>query len=386
MDSHKSFPTRIVLMMFYLLLCCKVSYAKGTDSAFVPMPVTIFEDNFQSDPIGAFPKHWWISYFDSAKYKKFSRVRYVRGRKALVIDSVRARGYMGGSKGQSGLGQIGPKMASIQYLPDNFTLEFDFALCQQPQQMQIVFSDTNADYTSADWVFEIFVYQNKHHNYHYEVIRNAGITYDIYETGEVGDTPIQSYINLDTFNYNGWNHLALSCKGRRVTCYLDGKKVFITPVFDRNPRSFVFGYDAADSIAYTNFRIATDNNSEANFNRLLAENKFTTHAILFDVNKADIKPESTAFVKQLAEWLKANPTIKLEIDGHTDSDGGAAANKLLSQKRADAVKQLLVSFGISESRLTTKGYGDTKPIKPNTTSEGKAENRRVEFIKITSVR
>jgi len=121
--------------------------------------------------------------------------------------------------------------------------------------------------------------------------------------------------------------------------------------------------------------------SKPEFNKILTDNKFVTHAIHFDVKKSTIRPESIEFIKQLAAWLKTNPSIKLEIDGHTDSDGEATANLKLSQARADEVKKQLVAQGIATNRLTTQGFGATKPIAPNTTPEGKANNRRVEFIK-----
>ena len=132
-------------------------------------------------------------------------------------------------------------------------------------------------------------------------------------------------------------------------------------------------------MAYKKFILAT--NETTNFNQLLTDNKFVTHAILFDINKSSIKQESLDFIKQLAIWLKKNTMIKLEIDGHTDNDGSATANIILSQNRADEVKKQLIVSGIDATRLTTKGYGATKPIKPNTTPEDKAENRRVEFVK-----
>ena len=81
--------------------------------------------------------------------------------------------------------------------------------------------------------------------------------------------------------------------------------------------------------------------------------------------------------------LKAHADLKLMIEGHTDNVGAAAANQTLSEQRAAAVKQFLVStYGIDAARLQTKGYGSSKPISPNTTPEGRQNNRRVELVKL----
>jgi outer membrane protein OmpA-like peptidoglycan-associated protein len=82
--------------------------------------------------------------------------------------------------------------------------------------------------------------------------------------------------------------------------------------------------------------------------------------------------------------MNAHPELKFEVSGHTDSDGNDASNLNLSTERAIVVKNKLISLGISGDRLTTKGYGETNPISDNTTAEGKANNRRVEFLKINS--
>jgi OOP family OmpA-OmpF porin len=80
--------------------------------------------------------------------------------------------------------------------------------------------------------------------------------------------------------------------------------------------------------------------------------------------------------------MKDHPDFKYEIGGHTDNTGTPEHNKVLSQQRADAVRTQLVSMGIDVGRLTTKGYGDTQPILDNAAFEGKANNRRVEFVKL----
>lgn len=101
--------------------------------------------------------------------------------------------------------------------------------------------------------------------------------------------------------------------------------------------------------------------------------------IFFDVNKYDLKPQSQAELDKLVQLLNENPTLKIEISGHTDNTGKPADNLLLSNNRARAVVQYLISKGIAAARLTYKGYGETKPIADNKTEAGRALNRRTEM-------
>lgn len=102
--------------------------------------------------------------------------------------------------------------------------------------------------------------------------------------------------------------------------------------------------------------------------------------ITFDTAKAAIKPESKAVLDQVGALLKNDAGLALEIQGHTDNVGAPTANLALSQQRADAVKRYLVdTHGIGAARLTTAGFGDTKPVADNATAEGRARNRRVEL-------
>jgi len=106
------------------------------------------------------------------------------------------------------------------------------------------------------------------------------------------------------------------------------------------------------------------------------------HNILFDTGKATIKPESAKELGLVIEVLKADAALKIEVQGHTDNVGAKAANLTLSQQRADAVRDYLIKTGgIAAARLTAMGFGDTKPVGPNTTEDGKAANRRVELVK-----
>ncbi|MGZ3864544.1 MAG: OmpA family protein [Bacteroidia bacterium] len=101
--------------------------------------------------------------------------------------------------------------------------------------------------------------------------------------------------------------------------------------------------------------------------------------IFFDVDKFDLKPESKAECEKLVNFLKQNPKLRIEISGHTDSDGNKKANQVLSQNRAKAVQDYVIAAGIPASRLTFKGYGDSKPKVANTSAENKAKNRRTEI-------
>jgi OOP family OmpA-OmpF porin len=104
--------------------------------------------------------------------------------------------------------------------------------------------------------------------------------------------------------------------------------------------------------------------------------------INFETGKSAIKPESQVIVDQIAEMLKTNSSLKVSIEGHTDNVGSAAANKTLSESRAKSVVAALVLKGIDKTRLSSKGWGQEKPVADNGTDEGKAKNRRVEIVKI----
>ncbi|MFN8285311.1 MAG: OmpA family protein [Chitinophagales bacterium] len=103
--------------------------------------------------------------------------------------------------------------------------------------------------------------------------------------------------------------------------------------------------------------------------------------INFETGKSDIKSESQKIIGQIVEMMKGNPALKVSIEGHTDNVGTAANNKTLSENRAKAVVEALVAKGIERSRLSSKGWGQDKPVADNKTEEGRAQNRRVEIVK-----
>jgi outer membrane protein OmpA-like peptidoglycan-associated protein/tetratricopeptide (TPR) repeat protein len=108
-------------------------------------------------------------------------------------------------------------------------------------------------------------------------------------------------------------------------------------------------------------------------------NKVILKNIFFDTNRFDLQPISMAELKKLIDFLNLNPTVKIEISGHTDNVGNDQFNQTLSENRAKSVYQYLSDHGITPTRLVFKGYGKTQPIVPNTTDENKAQNRRTEF-------
>jgi outer membrane protein OmpA-like peptidoglycan-associated protein len=101
--------------------------------------------------------------------------------------------------------------------------------------------------------------------------------------------------------------------------------------------------------------------------------------VFFDVNKAELKPESMIELDKVVQLLKENPTIKIEIDGHTDNVGKPADNLTLSNNRAKAVINYFLYKGVAADRLSSKGFGETKPVADNTSEQGRAKNRRTEL-------
>ena len=114
---------------------------------------------------------------------------------------------------------------------------------------------------------------------------------------------------------------------------------------------------------------------------LTEQGKIAIYGIFFDTGKSDIKPESKGSLDQIAAYLKAEPTVKLHVVGHTDSVGGFDSNMALSKRRADAVAALLnKEYGIAAARMAGNGVASLAPVASNASEEGRAKNRRVELV------
>ena len=119
------------------------------------------------------------------------------------------------------------------------------------------------------------------------------------------------------------------------------------------------------------------------YDRLTRDGRVTTRGILFDVDSDVIQPESAPTLEEIGTTLQEHPDLRISIEGHTDSDGDEASNLDLSERRAEAVRaRLIQEYGIDASRLESAGYGESRPVAPNDTPEGKQQNRRVELVRI----
>ena len=166
--------------------------------------------------------------------------------------------------------------------------------------------------------------------------------------------------------------------------YIDETRLINIPHYEFNPTGFTFYpyfADAAEGKAFyaKNFRIAKG--GVKYYDRVLSDGKIIVNGIRFDINKATIKPESNGAINEIFALMQKQSDLNFSVEGHTDSDGDDALNQTLSEKRAKAVMDRLISMGIASNRLKYAGWGESKPIGENGTSEGKANNRRVEFIK-----
>ena len=176
-------------------------------------------------------------------------------------------------------------------------------------------------------------------------------------------------------------HFALWAQQGRVRAYINGIRLV-----DVNQVTFgPMDHMALDFAAYrpNGLRQVRIAESAPDFSTMInATGKYVTHGINFDTDSDRLKPESGAMLKLVAAALTKNPNLKLEIDGYTDSVGKADHNLDLSRRRAQAVQSVLVSqFGVDADRLSSNGFGPDNPITSNDTPDGRANNRRVEFLK-----
>ncbi|HEV8363968.1 MAG TPA: OmpA family protein [Gemmatimonadaceae bacterium] len=168
--------------------------------------------------------------------------------------------------------------------------------------------------------------------------------------------------------------------------YVNERRMFNIPEFkfrrDSVILTHVFGSPEDNMAVFiTSIRVA-ESETDVLYDALASKGRWATQGILFATGKAELQPESRPVLKEIAATMKEHGDLKILIEGHTDNVGAAASNLTLSDARAAAVKAALVAdFGIAADRMSTKGFGDTKPSVPNATAVGRAQNRRVEIVK-----
>jgi len=167
----------------------------------------------------------------------------------------------------------------------------------------------------------------------------------------------------------------------RIQTDEDGKYLVTLPV----GKDYAFNVNRKGYLFYSDNFSLTTNAPDSSFEKNIAlqplevNATIVLHNVFFDVNKFDLKPQSQVELDKLLQLLKDNPTLKIQISGHTDNVGKPADNLTLSNNRAKAVVNYLIKNGIAATRLSSKGFGETQPIADNKTEEGRAKNRRTEM-------
>jgi OmpA-OmpF porin, OOP family len=316
---------------------------------FVPGDKTIFEDDFTDAQEGEFPQRWEL-------IKGQGVVNRMNGIPAFVLTD-------------GNYATVLPRTQGKNFLQDPFTIEFDYYIKAAGGYGILLFLEGAP---TADWPEgpEYIV------NYDY----TGNVSTSNFPKELVGNFPGNADSLVDK-----WHHATLIFKNKQMKCYIDQYRVLNLPDAAITPVAVRFGGLASQElpIYFKNVRIASGGGMNMT-GKKFTDSRIVTHGINFDIDQATLKPQSMGTINMIAQILKDNPDLKFEIDGHTDNSGNPQHNLDLSQKRADAVKSVLVSMGIDPSRLSTKGLGDTQPISDNSTVEGKADNRRVVFVK-TSV-
>jgi len=341
--------------------------AAVTSSDFKRGEVILFEDDVTAETVGEFPSKWDL--LDGN-----AEVKSLGGVKAIEVTNN---------------GVITPYIKEEgAYLPEEFTIEYEFYYWTGGKD-DIGLNDMKLclgnDADRSSWsgsggsrcAFALIhgVYDSENHSYDY----NNGSGTDTRSTG---------------FDYKfkkGWNKVALSFNKRALKVYLNGQRVVNLPrVLQPTWMSFQVPFEYENLTFIRNVVIAKgavalyDRNQQSMtaVEKAIAETgKFVTNNILFETGKATLKPESMEEIQKVADYMKKNPTARFEVQGHTDNQGSDKINDPLSQERAEAVVKALEGQGVDPFNLRPVGKGSHEPVADNSTEAGRAQNRRVEFIK-----
>ena len=328
---------------------------------FVPGAVAFFEDNLQNEQMGEFPSKWDL-------IEGSTDVAIMKGKKCIHFEP--------GTR-------IEPLMTNQQsYIPDVFTLEFDFWMNDPKTELSNCYELEFKDADGGD-VYEIRIGES---------YSKLEVTCRFMST--TGDWRDSGAGKTWEMKKNDWSHFAMSFNKRALKIYVNNKRVINIPNCKSAVRMKIHQADwggfHGNKNYMTNFRYAkgamelyeqkvTDMSA---VEKAIAETgKFVTNNILFETGKATLKPESMEEIQKVADYMKKNPSARFEVQGHTDNQGSDKINDPLSQQRAEAVVKALEGLGCDPFNMRAVGKGSHEPVADNATEDGRAKNRRVEFIK-----
>lgn len=313
---------------------------------FIPGNKILFDDDFRTDTEGGSAQHWDLLSGQATLSKAGDGL-------ALKITD--------GSPGK-----VTPLLKEKNYLPDEFTLEYDYYQAAEGPGPTVWFEGKKgkdvitcrADRTGASMTYQAN-----------DQVRTLG--------GKLPEA-------LQTSFTNRWHHVAFIAKDKSLKLYIDQFRVITAPQNKAEPKRLVFGGtgNQANPIMFRNVRISEGGGDSEFIGDKLKKGKYISYGISFEPKRSLIRPESMGELTAIVRYLTDTPKARFEIGSYSDSDGSDEITLKLSEARANAVKNQLVSMGVDASRLTSKGYGKAKPIAKNTTFEGKAQNRRIEFVKM----
>lgn len=323
---------------------------------FVPGTTILYYDNFEKDNIGEAPFGWITS--TSAE--------------VVTIDGLEGNWLKLASSSSTHFTR-----SKKQSWGNNFTIEFDLLIVKNTYDPRI---DINLINTGGNLVTDENILRSDKKpaiNFSAIIVPDNKSRASLYAM----DRKL-SDVMTENLPYSNTSpvHISMCVQGKRFRMWWNDRKLYDLPAVSEeylpNQLAFSFGSVSGSDFYVNNIRIAKD---VPDTRAKLEEGKLISN-LLFFTGTAKLKPESMGALLDVSKILK-DATAPVKIIGHTDSDGDDATNLKLSQQRADAVKDILVNqYHIDESKLSTEGRGETQPIADNKSAEGKAQNRRVEFI------
>ncbi len=327
---------------------------------FVPGDKQIFFDDFGNDFIGDFPAMWNTNAGGEVVTIGESPQKWLELKSGFNIYYI----------------------PDVPQLPEEYTIEFDIAAVgldrqtSSTAQLRISLSDNDLFEPGSNFAFAEIPFCQ------YAAI---GVTV---ENRINGKREIRSTVKADLRDEILENpHISVAVNKQRLRLwvnevkYIDVPRLVAAGAVLHTVKFLANGFkDGKERVFISNLKVAEGGVDLRR--KLIAEGRISTNGILFDSGSANIQPQSMGIIRQISQVLLQERSMSLLIEGHTDADGDDSSNMKLSKNRAESVKNALVNiYNIDASRLQTDGKGESEPVGDNNTVEGKAQNRRVVFIK-----